>query len=101
MQPCGGEGEGDRPGGKGDAPTRYRAPRPRPERGGGGLRGGIETGGKQGGMLTHGAPAQFWLGRFEWIQNSQTGSNGFEFKTKLVQTSFYPTRTFPGSKNLK
>jgi hypothetical protein len=49
MQPCGGEGEGDRPGGKGDAPTRYRAARPWPERGGGGLRGGIETGGNKGG----------------------------------------------------
>jgi hypothetical protein len=41
------------------------------------------------------------LTRFEWIQNTQSGSNGFEFKSKPVQTSFDPNRTFPGLKNLE
>jgi hypothetical protein len=57
------------------------------------------TGEKRG--LTCGAPAQCRVARFEWIQNSQTGSNRFEFKSKSVQTSFDPNRTVTGLKILE
>jgi hypothetical protein len=46
-------------------------------------------------------PAQCRVARFEWIQNSQTGSNRFEFKSKSVQTSFDPNRTVTGLKILE
>jgi hypothetical protein len=51
--------------------------------------------------LTHGALLQCGLARFEWIRNSQTGSNGFEFKSKPVQNLFDPKRTFLSLENLK